>query len=155
MTLKERLKNDLRARSSSTIDWDKRREEWIASMNDFKSMILDWFEDYQKEGLVTFSFSKKAISEEFVGLYDAEILQLQFSNGKEIVLEPMGSLVIGASGRYDLFMRGFNSDKYYILKQRDDDDTDYSWFVVSAKNVTDSQKLSKESLEQIIEKWLS
>lgn len=155
MTLKERLKNDLRARSSSTIDWDKRREEWIASMNDFKSMILDWFEDYQKEGLVTFSFSKKAISEEFVGLYDAEILQLQFSNGKEIVLEPMGSLVIGASGRYDLFMRGFNSDKYYILKQRDDDDTDYSWFVVSAKNVTDNQKLSKESLEQIIEKWLS
>ena len=45
------------------------------------------------------------LSEEHVGAYAANALVLTFTN-EAIVLEPKGTLIVGARGRVDVFQRG-------------------------------------------------
>jgi hypothetical protein len=60
MSLKEKLKLDVRSKEKSQIDWAKRKEEWIASVNQLNELIMNGFADYKLEGLVDFKFSEKS-----------------------------------------------------------------------------------------------
>lgn len=154
MSLKDKLRQDIQSKEKSQVDWTKRKDEWIASVNELNKLITYWFSDYKTEGLLDFKFSDKSNSEEYIGIYTVNVLHLCFANGKEIIVEPMGTLIIGAWGRFDLYARGYNSGKYYILRYKSDEGQ-FSWHIVNAQTKKDIKPLTKESLEEIIEKWLS
>jgi hypothetical protein len=153
MSLKEKLKLDVRSKEKSQIDWTKRKEEWIASVNQLNEQIMSWFADYKLEGLVDFKVSEKSSHEEFIGTYKVNMLHLCFSNGIEIIIEPMGTFIIGAWARFDVYARGYNSAKYYILRYKSDEGQ-FSWHLANVQAKRDSKPLTKENLEEIIEKWL-
>ncbi len=154
MGLKDKLKQEIQDKEKSKIDWTKRKKEWVASVNELNKLITNWFTDYKTEGLVDFKLSEKSNAEEYIGKYKVNILHLCFANGKEIIIEPMGTLIIGAWGRFDVYARGYNSGKYYILRYKNDEGK-FSWHIVNAQTKRDIKLLTKENLEEIIEKWLS
>ena len=154
MSLKDKLKQEMQSKEKSKTDWTKRKKEWIASVNELNELVMNWFADYKTEGLVDFKLSEKSNSEEYIGAYKVNILHLCFANGKEIIIEPMGTLIIGAWGRFDVYARGYNSGKYYILRYINDKGQ-FSWHIVNAQTKRDIKLLTKENLEEIIEKWLS
>ena len=154
MALKEKLKQDLESRDKSQVDWDKRKQEWISSVNELNSQIKTWFSDYEAEGLVKFKLTQKQKTEEYIGQYKVNVLHMLFANDKEIIIEPMGTLIIGAWGRLDVYFRGYNSEKQYILRSREDNGN-FSWQIVNAQNKREIRPLTKEALEELIEKWFS
>lgn len=154
MSLKDKLKKDLRSKKQSEIDWDKRKSDWINSVNELNQQIQDWFSDFKDEGLLEFKLNEKSNSEEYIGLYKVNELHLCFANGKEVVIEPMGTLIIGAWARFDVYARGYNSGKYYILRYKDEEGN-YTWNIVNPDNRKNVEPLTKEVLEQIFDKWLS
>jgi hypothetical protein len=154
MGLKDKLKQDIQSKEKSQVNWSKRKDEWIASVRDLNNLITDWFSDYKTEGLLDFEISDKSNDEEYIGKYTVNVLHLFFSNGKEIIVEPMGTLIIGAWGRFDIYVKGYNSGKYYILRYKSEDGQ-FSWHIVNAQIKSDIKPLTKENLEEIIEKWLS
>ncbi len=154
MSLKEKLKQDIQLKDKAQVNWVKRKAEWIASVNDLNTMLMNWFNDYKVEGLLDFKLSKKNNSEEFIGSYIVNSLHLCFANGTEIIVEPMGTLIVGAWGRFDVYPRGYNSGKYFILLYKNEEGQ-FSWQIVDAQTKRDSKPFTKESLEEIFEKWLS
>ena len=153
MALRDKLQK-IQPNDESQIDWDKRKKDWISSVDQLNNMIKSWFNDYEKDNLLKFEITTKNIIEEFVGSYEVNELHLIFADNKDVVIEPMGTLIIGAWARFDVFIRGYNSEKYYILCYKDDSGNS-TWKIVNAQNKIDIVPLTKERLEQIFEKWLS
>ena len=154
MSLKDKLKKEIESAENSKVDWEKRRSEWVDSVKELDDLIMDWFSDYKTEGLLDFKFSQKENREEYIGNYTVNILHLCFSTGKEIVVEPIGALIIGAWARFDVYAKGYNSAKYLILRYKSDSG-EFSWHISNPQNRRDVQPLTKEVLESIFEKWLS
>ncbi|MDZ7898450.1 MAG: hypothetical protein U5N85_10560 [Arcicella sp.] len=153
MALRDKLQK-IQPNDKSQIDWGKRRTDWISSVDELNNKIKEWFDDYANDNLLKFEITTKNIIEEFIGSYEVNELHLIFADNKEVVIEPMGTLIIGAWARFDIFVRGYNSEKYYILCYKDDSDK-YTWKIVNAQNKIDAAPLTKRKLEQIFEKWLS
>ena len=154
MNLKEKLKQDIQSKKQVQVDWDRRREDWISSVNELNKLITNWFSDYKKDGLVEFKTTIKTIKEEYIGAYKVNVLHLYFANDREIIVEPMGTLIIGAWARFDVYARGYNSGKYYILRYKDEEGN-FTWNIANPENIRKYEPLTKEILEQIFEKWLS
>ena len=101
MNLKDKIKQDIVLQEQSKVDWKRRKVEWLESIDILFNLIKGWFNDYEKESLVKFSYSDKSMSEEYIGSYKTNVLHVNFANGKEIIIEPAGTLIIGAWGRCD------------------------------------------------------
>lgn len=153
MALRDKLQK-IQPNNKSQIDWEKRKADWISSVDELNNKIKGWFNDYEKDNLLKFEITAKNIVEEFIGSYQVNELHLIFADNKDIVIEPMGTLIIGAWARFDIFVRGYNSEKYYILCYKDDFGIS-TWKIVNAQNKIDIVPLTKDRLEQIFEKWLS
>lgn len=153
MALRDKLQK-IQPNDKSQIDWEKRKADWISSVGELNNIIKEWFNDYENDNLLKFEITTKNIVEEFVGSYQVDELHLIFADNKDVVIEPMGTLIIGAWARFDIFVRGYNSEKYYILCYKDDFGKS-TWKIVNAQNKMDIVPLTKDRLEQIFEKWLS
>jgi len=153
MNLKDKLKQDIKSKKNSHIDWKIRMDERVGSVDQLDNLVTEWFSDYKTEGLLDFKRADKSITEEYNGEYTVKVLSLCFANGKEIIIEPMGTLIIGAWGRFDIYARGYNSGKYHILRYKSEEGQ-FSWHIVNAQTKRDIKPLTKESIEEIIEKWM-
>ena len=151
MSLREKIKQ---TSEKHEVDWSKRKKDWIASVNELNTLVQEWFSDYKTEGLVNFKLIEKQNSEEYIGTYKVNVLHLCFANDREVIIEPMGTLVMGAWGRFDIYARGYNSGKYYILCYKGEYDN-FTWHIVNAQTKREIKPLTKENIEEIIEKWLS
>ena len=154
MSLKEKLKQNIEFQEKDKQTWNIRRQEWLEAIDELNLLIITWFNDYKKEGLIDFTTSQKLNSEEFIGAYEVTVLHLIFSNQKEIIIEPKGTLIIGAWGRFDMYLRGFNSDRYYILRFKDESGS-FSWNIRNPADKKSIIPLTKDNLEKIFEQWLS
>ncbi|MBK8584934.1 MAG: hypothetical protein IPN88_05715 [Bacteroidetes bacterium] len=75
----------------------------------------------------------KENTEEYIGNYKVNILHLCFTTGKEIVIEPIGTLIIGAWARFDVYARGYNSGKYFILRYKEESG-EFTWHISNPQN---------------------
>ncbi len=99
--VKRRLNEAKNNNLSVNTDWDKRREDWIRSLNNLYSRMEQYLEKYLKADQIQVTREEIEISEEFLGSYVVEKLTFQIGNEK-VVAQPIGRNVIGASGRVDL-----------------------------------------------------
>ena len=86
------------------VDWNKTRDEWLNHIEHFYQMIKDWMKDYVKEGKVTIETRAMTLNEQPIGPYKTHKLVLKIAN-QEVVLSPVGTLLIGAAGRIDMESR--------------------------------------------------
>lgn len=87
--------------SGEPIDWDKRREDWLHELEELYVRMEDHLLPYTQAGGIRIERTRVQLREDYLGTYDAD--KLTFKIGREkIVAKPVGTLLIGASGRVDL-----------------------------------------------------
>ncbi|MDE0002758.1 MAG: hypothetical protein OXQ29_08690 [Rhodospirillaceae bacterium] len=81
------------------------REETLAAWRRELEVLYDAMEGYLKSyvdsGEIEIERRPVQITEEYLGTYEAEVLALSIGND-EVVAQPVGTLLIGSSGRVDL-----------------------------------------------------
>jgi hypothetical protein len=83
------------------IDWNKQRDEWLAYLDGLYKEIETLLGDYIQNGQILLRYQNVQLNEEEIGTYQARRLIVKIG-GKEIVLEPIGTLLIGTKGRVDV-----------------------------------------------------
>ncbi|WIG83823.1 hypothetical protein KFZ68_20565 (plasmid) [Photobacterium damselae] len=99
----------------STIDWIKQKDEWLDYIDAFYKQIETWFTPYIKDERVSYSYSPKALVEDHIGSYNVKNMKIDFA-GQSVVLEPVGTLLIGTKGRID--MEGARGRVQFILADK-------------------------------------
>jgi hypothetical protein len=88
-------------------------QEWNFYLNDlYDTIIKEWMQEYIKKGTVNYKLKKKSIYEEFSGEYEVDALELTLQ-GKTLLFDPIGTMLIGAKGRIDL--KGKNGNVMLVL----------------------------------------
>ena len=84
-------------------DWEKEKSEWIGYVNTFYTNILAWLKPLtdKPNSNLKISFETMVLSEEEIGDYEIKKMKLVIK-GHRVVLEPIGTNLIGAKGRIDM-----------------------------------------------------
>ncbi len=92
---------DQRHKASESIDWEKRKNEWIDSVYRLYNFVDACLDSYKKAGKVQVKREQKTITEEFIGTYYIKKSVIEIGDDT-IVIEPIGTLIIGSFGRVDV-----------------------------------------------------
>lgn len=84
-------------RVAAPMDWEQRRDDWLAKLRDLMDSIRSWAEE--RRWFV--DEQERTIEEDRVGRYTVSTLFIQAPGGK-IHVEPIGCDIIGAQGRVDI-----------------------------------------------------
>jgi hypothetical protein len=86
----------------SGIDWNAKRDAWIASIDQFYETITKkYLKASIKAGDIAVSYQTKMIVEEYIGKYEVRELVLTVGS-EQVVFSPKGRNIVGAAGRIDL-----------------------------------------------------
>lgn len=118
------------------VDWDARREWWMEKLEALYSSVEEWMAPLTTDGTFILKRIEKTIKEEALGHYKTTRLEIALGSSK-IILEPIGSIIIGAFGRVDV--SGPNGKTRLILTTpRDSDVGNYkqnaTWHVADSDN---------------------
>jgi hypothetical protein len=83
------------------VDWDKERDQWLGRLDALYQVIEEFLVVYVKDGQILLRYQDVSLNEEDLGTYCARRLIIRIG-GKEIVLEPIGTRLIGGKGRVDV-----------------------------------------------------
>lgn len=98
------------------VDWEARREKWIAALNQLYEMIEKWLQSSVRKGLIRIDYDAKMISEDNIGTYTVKKMKLWVGT-EQVVFDPKGTILIGSYGRVD--MTGDEGDITIVLIEWD------------------------------------
>ncbi len=110
-----------------------------------------WLEPLRQQGLVTCSRVLIQLSEEKIGTYQAEEMVLEFGP-EAIVLEPIGTLIVGARGRVDVFRRGARSEPIMLILSGPKEDP--RWEIWLSRDPRQRRPLDQASFEGALDTLL-
>jgi hypothetical protein len=133
------------------IDWNRKKQKWLLSVNELYSTIENWLDKLIKENIVKISYDNITIDEYYVTPY--VIRQMNILVGYEQVrLEPKGMIVVNAVGRIDLI----GDDGTLKLLLQNDESVKFQWLIALSKGEINRFPLTKTSfsdaLEQVMRK---
>lgn len=105
-------KQHSKADEKAEIDWNKKRNEWLIYLDQFYEKIRGFLKDYTEPGDLSIEPSEKIIHEELIGEYKTTSMTIRFK-GNEVILDPIGTNLIGAKGRVD--MKGSAGTVKFVL----------------------------------------
>ena len=89
------------AQVQDEVDWAKRRADWLQELDELYASMEGHLRPYTEAGEIQIERTRIQLREDYLGSYEAD--KLTFKIGREkIVAKPIGTLLIGASGRVDL-----------------------------------------------------
>jgi hypothetical protein len=83
------------------VDWNKERDDWLAYLNALYSKIEAFLKEYVDNGSISLDYKEHRIIEENIGAYESRLMIIRIGR-QEIVLTPIGTLLIGSKGRVDV-----------------------------------------------------
>jgi hypothetical protein len=95
------LDEQTKSKEEIKIDWIKQRNDWIAYLNGFNEKIKLFLQPYLESGKLQLQEKKIDLTEEYIGSYRVDTLDIMLGNIK-ITLTPVGTNLIGAKGRVDM-----------------------------------------------------
>ncbi len=149
MSLKEKLV-ELAENKKEDIEAKKAVDFWRNQADKLHNDIKTWFCGY--DGYIKFDSTKKII-DEYPYPYEADKLELDIKGGPVVILEPVGSNIVGAWGRTDLYLSGYIANKVMLLLMKDDNDKAY-WELRKSRKQEDRFIFNKEVFEDLLEDWL-
>jgi len=133
-------------KEANKIDWNKRKNEWLIHLNSLYSDIVLWLEDYQGNGDILFNYEPIELNEEHIGIYECKRMKVRITS-EEILLEPVGTLLIGAKGRVDV--KGKNGTVKLVLVPEKSAGPKIK-VIISAKEQKEKNQKKKEGDENLI-----
>lgn len=155
MALKEKLEKLKKlSEQNKEPDLTAYKEVWKNAVSELQKTITNkWFQDYEKNGLMTFSIVPVKRIEPYIGEYLTTVLEITLSGNKFLVLEPVSGVTTEYDGKLEFYMRGNVYKKVSILR-RVLDDKNHEWIIAKSYDTKDHYKLDKQQLEKLIEEWL-
>ncbi|MEW5733479.1 MAG: hypothetical protein AB1921_01420 [Thermodesulfobacteriota bacterium] len=154
MALKDRLISLRKERELQQIDWEKRRDAWIVDIIKLYEDIGGWFSELFEEGFLKIKFRKKTLSEDYIGKYSVDCMELDLEVYPTVVLEPVGRNIIGYAGRIDVYIKGHESDKMMLFLVDDEDKKKYWELAKTSYNKKEKVRFNRKSFEKLLEYWL-
>ena len=134
-----------KAKSSSAqpeIDWEARRDKWLANISALYKCVKRWLADLEREGVVRYLPSPKVtISEDRIGDYGVDVLTILVGK-QRVAFYPKGTLIVGAEGRIDI--RGQKGIRTIILNGR-------KWSIVERTPTLATYPFNEESFRDALE----
>jgi hypothetical protein len=90
-----------RAAVDDAVDWNNERDDWLNHLRQLYARVADYLTEYVNTGAITLRESTKELNEENIGAYKAQRLSIVIGS-QEIILDPVGTLLIGSKGRVDV-----------------------------------------------------
>lgn len=90
-----------KAKKETEIDWNQQRDEWIIYVEKLYKTIEEYLEDFKQNGEVIITYEDKFMEEELIGKYYIKKQYIKIGNDN-IVLDPVGTLLIGTKGRVEM-----------------------------------------------------
>ena len=91
-----------RARQSAEVsDRKETLAGWLRELDGLYSAMEGYLRSYTESGQIRIERRPVQLTEEYLGTYDAEALAMSIGND-EVIAQPVGTLLIGSSGRVDL-----------------------------------------------------
>jgi hypothetical protein len=85
----------------ASVDWDSERREWLEYLDKLYRRIESLLGKYVSSGQIQLGYRQVELNEENIGSYTAKQMVLRIGP-KNVVLEPIGTLLIGSKGRVDI-----------------------------------------------------
>lgn len=154
MSLKDKL-TEIKEREveHSQVDWDARKNRWIQQVNDLHAEIRSWLTEFEGDFL-SFETSSKDLNEETLGSYQANNLFINISSSIRLLLEPIGSVIIGGYGRIDFFKQTNRSKKFMLILTKEENSENYIWAIADSKNKRSFKRLNRERFEDAMEQLI-
>ena len=133
------------------VDWNAERDWWLAALGDFYQQAEAWLAPLREQGLVSFKKIPVQLSEENIGTYAADELVLEFGL-QAIVLEPKGTLVVGARGRVNVFRRGSRAEQVMLILSGSKQEP--RWDIWPTRNPRQRKPREQSSFEEVLDRLL-
>lgn len=137
---------------TEAIDWDAEGRWWQQQLEELYRKISTWLRPLETEGVLTLRRAPMQLSEQHIGTYDADALVLEFS-GEGVVLEPQGTLVVGARGRVDVFRRGRRGSQPVMLILSGSKE-EATWKIWYSRDPQQRQELNEANFKTLVESFL-
>lgn len=92
--------NDEKGNGGQEIDWEIQKKEWLKAIDEFYTDVTTWLSPLVGTNLF-FNFETIVLQEEYIGSYETKKMYI-YAKGQKVVIEPKGTLIIGAKGRIDM-----------------------------------------------------
>ncbi len=89
------------AAETASVDWDSQRKEWLGYLDQLYKKVESLLHKYISSGQIQLGYRSVELNEENIGSYAAKQMVLKIGP-KSVVLEPIGTLLIGSKGRVDV-----------------------------------------------------
>ena len=87
-----------------TTNFEKRKEEWLKTLNTFHHEIKSILEPYIEDRRIVYIPNESNVTESELGTYLAPAPRIALSGdaNSQVILEPVGTFILGAKGRVDM-----------------------------------------------------
>lgn len=139
-TFLKREKEKRQARERE-VDWEDRKYNWLDAVHTLYETINRWLQKSIKDQVVEVYYDDMQIVEEYIGDYTVKKMVIRLGPDK-IRLEPVGTLIVGSSGRIDMIgtraslMLVLMKDKWHIAIRGGRGGVDY--FPLTKESFTDA-----------------
>ena len=85
----------------ASVDWDGERKQWLDYLDKLYKRVESLLHKYISSGQIQLGYRTVELNEENIGSYAAKQMVLKIGP-KSVVLEPIGTLLLGSKGRVDI-----------------------------------------------------
>jgi len=149
-----------RAEREDAVDWQELRSWWTRKVTQLFDQIEAWLRPLIDSGAIKSTRHPMQLTEEDIGQYDVESLQLQLASRK-LTFRPEGTMLVGAFGRIEV--SGPTGKTVLLLRDADKDvplkgkRTHVDWFIArpipelrsQPRNRQERRPLTEDSFQQM------
>jgi hypothetical protein len=128
MALKDTLERRQKEVSGQGFSKEAVIEEWQKSVAALMSEIEEFLHEYKSEGTLKIEQSDTELTEEALGTYPTTQMTLR-AGSAVLMIQPIGRMIIGATGRVDLYRQGHGAMNERVLALRGTSSDDSQWML--------------------------
>ena len=133
------------AQAEPEVDWQARKDKWLAHLARLHDLVRTWLEPLHHDGTVRCSTSHVTLEEDYIGAYQADVLTLVIGK-QRVAFHPKGTLIVGADGRVDV--RGQRAVRTIVLKGD-------GWFVVAQSPHLKTLPFNEDSFQDVLQEVMA
>lgn len=103
------------SKANGQIDWSQKRDLWIENLMSFYTIVEAFLAEYIASGRISLVRQSMTLDEEYIGSYKVDRILIRIGEDS-VRLEPIGTNMIGTSGRVDL-VGSSGSVKFVLAKK--------------------------------------
>jgi hypothetical protein len=152
-SLADKLKQIASSQPDSSLDGDARQKAWVKHVDGLYKQLKTWLSDSAKNGHISFNVQKVTLSEDSLGSYEMDSLELDLVGAHQIIFQPVEMNILGAVGRIDVYHRGYNPHKVMLLLH-DEGNNKFHWELWKGLKKEAQQPFNKKTLEALLSQWI-